>query len=575
VESRELIQFRVTPPEGHLLQPASVRQGFALSPDGSRLAFIALNPQGRFSLWVQELAGLDPRPIPRTEGAYGLSWAADSRSLFLTMGAELRRVALDGEAPLVVCELPPRSVGVLPMPSGEILLTGASGTYVVPAAGGQPQPLAGRNYRWPQPLPGAERLLAIRYDETSAQYRLAVFQQRDESPGRDILETDSRVLYAPSTTKPGEGYLLYLRAGNLVAQPFDPQALRVTGAPTPIASDIFFFCTSGAADFSVSDNGVLAYQPFAERSQLIWVDRAGRELATVGPPNVAVKYPRLSPDGRQIVASLYRPEKGDSQLWTFDTADNVSRQATDLPGYVDSPVWSPDSTRLAYGRAAGQPPFLYIKGLSERDPEQALPRDRHQFPSDWSPDGRFVAFNSLLYANTERESNANVLLVDLNGEPKLAPLLQSSFHESAAVFSPDGKWLAFVTNESGKPEVYVQAFEAGDNPRLTGERLQVSRGGAFLARWRRDGKELYCLGVDNKIYAVPVSLSPRLTAGAPVALFSLGLENIAAAPFPLGFDVSPDGQRFVVPVVRDKRKASIVVIKNWEGLLRQTAEAPR
>lgn len=569
VESLEAIQFRVPVPEGHLLQPASVRQSFALSPDGSRLAFTALNPQGRFTLWVQELAGLDPRPVPRTEGAYNVSWAPDGRSLFFSMGPDLRRIPLDGDTPLVVCALPPRMNAALPQRSGEVLLTGASGTYRVPAAGGQPQLLADVNYRWPQFLPDNEHLLSIRYDEASNQFRLMVFRDGDPAAAREILETDSCVRYAPSTTNPDSGYLLYVRAGHLVAQPFDPKALRVSGTPTPIASDIFFFCTNGAADFSVSENGVLAYQPFSPRSQLVWLDRAGREIAEVGPRNVAVKYARLSPDGRKIVASLFKLEKGASQLWTFDTASGAARQVTDLPGYLDSPVWSPDSSRLAYGRTSGQPPFLYIKGLNDQDPEQALPRDRHQFPSDWSPDGRFVAYSGLLYANTERESNANIVLVDLENGPKLVPLLQSSFHETGAVFSPDGKWLAFATNESGKTEIYVQAFEGGDNPRLKGERAQVSRGGAYLVRWRRDGKELYYLGIDNQIHAVELTLSPTLRLAAPVALFAISMESLAGLPFPFGFDVSADGQRFIVPLVRDSRRPSTVVVKNWEALLRQ------
>jgi Tol biopolymer transport system component/DNA-binding winged helix-turn-helix (wHTH) protein len=569
LDSPAAVQFRVQAPEGHLFQPAAVRQGFAVSPDGSRLAFTALDPQGRFSLWVQDLAGLDARPVPRTQGAYSVAWTPDSRSLFFSAGPDLRRIALDGDTPLLVCALPPRMTGALPRPSGEVLLTGGSGTYRVPAAGGQPQLLAAVNYRWPQFLPDNQHVLSIRYDEPVDRFRLVVFRDGETGEGRDILETNSLVRYAPSARNPGSGYLLYVLAGNLVAQPFDPQALRVTGTPVPIASDIFFFGTNGAADFSVSENGVLAYQPFSTRSQLVWVDRAGREIAAVGPRNVAVKYARLSPDGRKIVASLYKLEKGGTHLWTFDTASGAARQVTDLPGYLDAPAWSPDSSRLVYGRTSGQPPFLYIKGLTDQDREQSLPRDRHQFPSDWSPSGRFVAFSALQYANTDADSNANVSLVDLDGEPKLVPLLNSSFHESGAVFSPDEKWLAFTTTESGKPEIYLQAFEGGDHPRLKGDRMQVSQGGGYLARWRKDGKELFYLATDNNIYSVPLTLSPHLSAGTPVPLFAISREIVATMSFSMGFDISADGERFLVPVVRDSRSPSIVVVKNWEALLHQ------
>jgi dipeptidyl aminopeptidase/acylaminoacyl peptidase len=352
----------------------------------------------------------------------------------------------------------------------------------------------------------------------------------------------------------------------LLAQPFDPAALRVTGEALPIAGKVYSFFPTGAADFSVSDRGVVAYQSYVSRSQLAWVDREGRQLGTIGPANVNVKSGRLSPDGRMLATAIYDLERGGQSLWLFDTNTGTGRLLTADPGLRDAPVWSPDSTGLAFLRAYPSPPRVAFRGIGEKDQEEALRPGDFQLPTDWSPDGRFVTFMNTGFPRFANETQSDVWLVDLADDRKLLPLLDTRFHEANAAFSPDGKWLAFTSNESGQSEVYVQAFRV-DAPSVVGERYPVSKSGALALRWRRDGKELFYLAFDGRVHAVPVRLSPKPEFGPATPLFTISTEARAAIHSVAGFDVSADGQRFVIPVVAPTEGPSIVVIQNWEAAL--------
>jgi eukaryotic-like serine/threonine-protein kinase len=390
----------------------------------------------------------------------------------------------------------------------------------------------------------------------------------DFSATKDLIETDSRVLYAASTVTPESGYLLYVRGGNLLAHPFDPRSLRVTREAMPIAGKISFFFQTGAADFSVSDRGTLAYQSYLSRSQLVWVDRTGRQLGTIGPANINVKSARLSPDGQRIATAIFDTERGQQDLWIFDLKTNSGRRLTTEPGLRDAPVWSPDSTTLAFlHQGDDKPPRVHVRGLGEKDTEEALPAADFQGPADWSADGRFIAFGNTGFPRSANETQGDVWVFDMARGRKPVPLLNTLFHEANAAFSPDGKWLAFTSNESGRPELYVQAFRSGDAPSVIGERHLVSSAGAQAVRWRRDGRELFYLDFDGRVQGVPVRLSPKPEFGPATALFTITTEARAAIHSVLGFDVSADGNRFIIPVVTSQERPSIVVIQNWEALL--------
>ncbi|MBK5295067.1 MAG: PD40 domain-containing protein, partial [Acidobacteriia bacterium] len=340
-----------------------------------------------------------------------------------------------------------------------------------------------------------------------------------------------------------------------------------------VTSKIYSFFPTGAADFSVAAKGTIAYLNYVSRSQLVWVDRQGRQVAAIGPANSNVKSGRLSPDGQQLATAIYDVERGTQTLWVFDTKTGAGRRLTLAPGLRDAGVWSPDSKRLAYLHAfGGKPPWISMRGLGGNDVEEALPSGDFQMPTDWSSDGRFIAFSNTGFSRFANEIQGDVWVVDLARDRKLVPLLNTQFHEANAAFSPGAKWLAFTSNESGQTELYLQAFEGAETPRMTGERYLVSRNGALAVRWRRDGNELFYLGFDGRVYAVPVTLARNPKVGVARPLFTISTEARAAIHSIVGFDVSGDGQRFVIPMVTPSMEGpSLVVVQNWEaGLLKAT-----
>jgi Tol biopolymer transport system component/DNA-binding winged helix-turn-helix (wHTH) protein len=563
------VRFAVVPPPGFMLEAAASRQSFALSPDGTHLAFTAMDASGAFSAFVRDLNSLEPRLLPASDGVHTLFWAPDSRTLVLTIKGKVQRAPLEGEARVVLGDSPGFVLSGAWL-TAERLLLGASWTsYLVSPSGGSLEPLK-ELYRWPQMLPDGEHILYLASDSQTNRHRGRVARFGDPGSAKDLIESDSRVLYTPSLTNPGAGYLMYLRAGNLLAQPFDPRSLRVTGDAMPIVNKVCSFWPTGAADFSVSSTGTVAYQSFASRSRLVWVDRKGRQVGSNGPASVNVKSGRISPDGRKLVTAIYDVERGAQNLWIVDIESNAVRELTLEPGVRDAPVWSPDSKTLGFLHGSvGRLPQVHIRGVGEDDPEEVLGPTGFQMPTDWSPDGRFIVFANTGIARLSNEIHSDVSMFDLAHGRKVIPVLSTRFHENNAAFSPDGKWLTFTSDESGRPEIYVQAFESTGAPRVMGERHLVTRSGAQTLRWRRDGKELFYLALDGRVFAVPARLSSKPEFGQATPLFTISTEARAAIHSVPGFDVSPDGQRFLIPVVSSQDGPTLVVMQNWEAALLQ------
>ncbi len=567
-------RFAVVPPAGFALESAASRQSFELSPDGTQLAFTAMDTSGSFSAFVRDFNSLQPRLLSGSEGVHTLFWAPDSRSLFLTVKGKVQRAPLEGEARVVLGDSPGFLFSGAWLSPQRLLLGSSLASYSISPSGGPLETLQGL-YRWPEVLPDGEHVLYVVADTAHNRHRAKVARLNDPGSAKDLIETDSRVLYTASLANRDTGFLMYVRAGNLLAQPFDPRSLRVMGEAIPVVNKIYTFRSTGGADFSVSNTGALAYQSFASRSQLVWVDREGRQVGSAGPANVNLMSGRLSPDGRKLATAMYDIERGAQNLWIVDLESNASRELTLEPGIRDAPVWSPDSKTLGYLTAiAGRQPSVSIRGVGEGDAEETLGPAGFQMPSDWSPDGRFIVFANTGIARISSELQSDVWVFDLAHNRKMIPVLNTRFHEANAAFSPDGKWLTFTSNESGRPEVYIQAFEATGTPRVTGERHLVTRAGAQALRWRRDGKELFYLGFDGRVYAVPVKLSPKPEFGPAAALFSISLEARSAVHSVRGFDVSRDGQRFLIPVTTALEGPSLVVMQNWEAALPQNGSKP-
>ena len=561
------LRFSFSPPNGYALAPGSSRQSFALSPDGARLAFTAMDSSGRFQTFIHDLDALGSWPLANSTGTYSLFWAENGRSLFLTARGKLRRSALDSDSYQVVCDAPTLMLSGAVLDLENVLLSGRSANFVVAASGGSLRELK-EFYPWPQLLPDGKHVLYTVFDSRLGRHRARVVKFGEPNTTRDLLETDSRTMYAPSVLQPSTGYLLSVRAGNLLAHPFDPRSLRVTGEPLAVVSQVYSFFPTGGADFSISNNGILAYSRYVSRSQLAWTDRQGKVVSMIGPANVNLKQARLSPDGKKIATTIFDVDRGVNDLWIIDAETGAGRRVAE-PGTVDSPVWAADSTKLAFGRAYDSPPKLFLRGLDEKAMDEPLPPGYYQRPSDWSRDGRFVAFTNTSFAQIENEMQGDVWLIDMARNRKVVHLISTPFHEGDPAFSPDGHWLAFTSNDSGRAEVYLQAFESGESPRLLGERHLVSKQGAVCLRWSRDGRELFYLAWDGRLYAVPITLSPKLKIAEPAPLFTISTEARAAVHSSLGFDVSADGQRLLVPVVTSAEKSEIVVIQNWEAALQR------
>ncbi|MBY0506560.1 MAG: winged helix-turn-helix domain-containing protein [Bryobacteraceae bacterium] len=556
-------QFAIQPPLGYFLEGAGIRQSFALSPDGKRLAFTAMDSSGVFSAFVRDLDSLEVKPVPDGKGAYSVYWSPDSRWLSFTARGQLRRIALGGAASQSLgAPMPYLGMGI-PLGKDRQLISSHNFSAILSGTDPQAREIPGI-YAWPQMLPDGKHFLSTRFDIQSGQHRASVSAVDRLDERRELVQADSRVMYTGSVRGNG-GYLLFLKAGTLLAQPFDPGSLQTTGPPVAIVRRVTSFQHTGAADFSVADRGLLAYQTFVNRSQLTWVSRTGEVLSAASPGDLSTKHARLSPDGKRIATSIFDVDRGVTDIWIFE--GGAGRRLTTGRGIRHSPVWSPDGKKVVFFRAFGGFPKLAWQAVDDGSPEEALPESAYMQPSSWSPDGRFILYNDDGLPAATNGGQSDIFAVDLKRGPKLVPLIKTPFHEANGAFSPDGRWIAFTSNESGRTEIYVQAVETGDSLRVVGKRHLLSNKGAQCLRWRADGRELFYLAFDGKVYAVPVRLGPAVETGAPIALFSISTEARAAIHSMLGFDVSADGSRFLVPTVSAKDGPAIVVVQDWERLL--------
>jgi DNA-binding winged helix-turn-helix (wHTH) protein/Tol biopolymer transport system component len=558
-----IVRFAIPPPLGAVFEPSTGRQPFQLSPDGRYLAFTARGQSLLRSLWIRDLDQPEAREVPETGDAYSVFWSPDSACLYYTSFASgvLRRVALSGGPQDLLAQIPPRFYGAW-LYRGEIRSGDHEEGWAVPLSGGASRKLP-MPQSWAQPLPDGRRVIYTAWNSARSinEVRLALPDQ----PGTTLFESDSRVFLTRSTRNPDRSWLLYMRGANLVARGFDHEAGQLTAdGPVPIASHVPYFRSTGTVEASVAA-GTLVWLDHPDLSQLVWADRQGHELSSVGPVLSSFNQVRLSKDGKWAVIAVIDRNRGVTDAWTIDMTTGSVRRVSNSNATMHSPVLSPDGRRIAYGKSAGRPPILAMLALEQGDvapplPE-GLPQGYLQQPSDWSPDGRFIAETSIPYAHSADQQNAGIYLVDLARNGELVPLLTSPRQDrgSEAVFAPDGRAIAFLSRESGSREVYVQAFDPAGR-RLTGMPRQISRGGALLVRWPQPGHELFYLGHDYCIYEVSLN-------GATKRLFQVSQEVVSRMHPPFSFDVASGGERFLLPAYRGDRPSSLAVVLNWENLV--------
>ena len=551
-----------------LAAPEKVTSLFApeISPDGHSVAFGA-RAEGVSTIWLRPLGSLAAQPLPGTEGVSGpQAWSPDSRSISFAADGKLKRIDLAGGPPQTLCNLP--RLGISERGSGGtwnrdgIILFGRGGMiYRVSSAGGEPTLVLGPDqanpealYRWPTFLPDGSHFLYLRIagqGESSGIYVASL----DGKETTRLLAADSQAIFAASST--ASGHLLFARAGALLAQPFEASSLKLSGEPFVVTDKIGVAPDSSRGLFSVSGNGILVYDPTSarENQQLTWVDRAGKLIGSVGAPGI-FQSPKLSPDGNRIAVARRDLQTGTNDIYAIDLARGASSRLTSDPANDYFPVWSPDGNRIVWGSNREGKYQLYQKLASGIGPEELLlTSDVLIGPHSWSPDGRFI-----LYTRTDPKTRADVWVLPLDGDRQPFVFLQTPFIEGRARFSPDGRWIAYVSNEQGRNEVYVQTFPASS------AKWPVTNDGSE-PQWRGDGKELFYAG-GGKMWAVEVKPGSTFEAGVPKALFDLASLR-AVVSNDTSYAVTADGQRFLFVCQEEAAILQYTVVVNW------TAEAKK
>jgi Tol biopolymer transport system component len=540
---------------------AGTASGFALSPDGRRLAYVATTPEGKELLWVRPLDSLQAQPLAGTEGAAFPFWSPDSRFIGFFAGGKLKKLEASGGPPLTLCDATTGRGGTWNQ-EGVILFapTVSSAIHRVSAAGGAATPVttldASKNeasHRWPYFLPDGRHFLYVAGSSFAPKENPTnsiLVGSLDSKESKFLFHTHANAIYI-------SGHILFQRQNTLMAQPFDAKRLELTGEAFPVADPVQEDAGRMHGVFSSSENGVLTYVEGASGAgwQLIWVDRSGKKLGEV-PGADAYADPQISPDGKRLAFTL---QSSGYDIWVDDIARGVKTRLTF--GAASSQanqagVWSPDGRRIAYS-CAGAAKFGLCLRPSDGSGNEVVILAGTEYPrytNDWSPDGRVLA------CNESRLGIWEIWMLPLSGERKPYPFLQSPFNQLGARFSPDGKWVAYTSLESGRAEVYVVPFPG------PGGKWQVSTGGGNWPRWRRDGKEIFYLSTDNKVMAAEVRASgSSFEIGTVRALFE-------TRPYRSGgsvFDVTADGQRFIIEYAGEQPTAAITLVVNWTADLKK------
>jgi eukaryotic-like serine/threonine-protein kinase len=522
----------------------------ALAPNGRSVVVNGAGSRGTYDLWLHDLGSGAARLL--AENASGAAWSPDSKAIAYFAEGQLKVMAAEGGPAIGICSARPEGT---PTWSGDTILfvqysggPARAGIYRVSAGGGEPRrivPAARESGRlvmpwWPQFLPDGNRFLytTILPGGAHADHEL-MLGSLDSQERRRIAVIDSRAVFAA-------GKLLYVRDGTLLAHTFDLRKGVLTGAARPVTEGVHYFRSTGQAAFSVSDNGILAWRPARRPSRLVWFDRGGVEAATVATA-VFDDEGRLTPDGSRYVVGVIDPKQGVSDVWVYGLGRESAERRTFQLRDERAPVWAYDGQTLYYRsdglggppdivelRAGGDTPALLHQGAGVEQPE------------DVSSDGKLLLFTS--YSTSA--SDIYVLPLEPRGAPR--PFATTPFNEISPRFSPGGGWVAYSSNLSGSPEVYVQRLDGGGATR-------ISRDGGTRPRWRRDGMELFYLGPDGRVMSVPVNGGPDGGFGVPRVLFQA--EGITS------FEPAGDGNRFLAHFEQRASEPAVHLLLNWPGRL--------
>ncbi len=549
------IKLSILPPEGTTLVTGAMAGPPALSPDGRMIAFVA--QQGEISsLWIRMLDSLDSRPLPNTEGARFPFWSPDSRSIGFFSQDKLERIDANGGAPQVLASIPGGFIASGSWGAGDKILYAPSNLLNliwIPAAGGQPAQATKKidsselGHFWPVFLPDGQHFIytgtptGTAYVATLGSFNRSV-----------LLNGVSRTSFAPSYGN-HPAYVMYDRGNTLMAQRFDRQKLSLEGDPKTLVEGV------GALDFSVSHDGTLAYRTQSAAQEIITFDGTGKGTGSMGVQAGTITSMRFSPDGHTLALALNSGKGTD--IWLRDLNRGTLTRLT-FDGGV-SPVWSPDGLRILYTNRKGE---LYMKPANGTGTEELVYNgSAARNPTDWSENEDFV-----LMSQTSPQTGFDIVALENplgKGEHQIVPVVRTPANEGLGRFAPgtgSPKWITYISEESGTNEVYVTTM-----PGMPQGKWQISNGGGYSPRWRKDGRELYYLGPDLRtVMVVDIDPGPVFRPGTPRALLKLPVA-VSGLVNDQGLAISPDGKTVAVAVPQAETSSGINIILNWE------AELPR
>ncbi|HSU69056.1 MAG TPA: protein kinase [Tepidisphaeraceae bacterium] len=554
VPEQLIVKFTLMPPE------STSFTFLAVSPDGRRVTFVATDGAEKSRLWVRALDSVVSQPLAGTEDASNPFWSPDSRSIGFFAQNKLKRIeASGGPVQVIAGASDNRSGGAWSRYGVIIYCPGPLGPlYQVPETGGElknvTQLAVSRHetgHRWPQFLPDGRHFLYHNFSQRQGDSGIHIGSLDGKEDVRLFASESSAGYAGPSS---GPGHILFLRGRSLMAQPFDPDNLRIAGEAVPVADEVGN--TGLRAMFSVSSNGVLVFDCNVKNSELRWFDRRGNSLGTIGPLGIYTNV-EFSPDDRRIAVDYL------NDIWLFDIARNAISRFTFDPALDAMPRWSPDGKRIAFTSTRDGQWNLYQKlssGEVEEEPllKSSVGKVIVKLSGGWSPDRRFFLYSE----RSGSETGWDLWVLPMEKQQKPVSVLQTPFDEHWGRFSPDGKWIAYVSDESGRSEVFVRTFDPG-HPE-SAFKWSVSNGGGELPHWRADGKELYYLGPERQMMVATIE-----PGGTPSEPFKTSVPRVLfptrAAPGNISsYSVTSDGQRFLInQQARDVTPGLATVFINW------------
>jgi eukaryotic-like serine/threonine-protein kinase len=552
-------RLSVLPPANERFYPDSV--AVAISPDGTMVAFAVGAVSGSVAgsdtrIWVRALDSMTSRRLDDTQGGQLPFWSPDSRRIGFFSYGKLKTIAVAGGRAETLADAPGPRGGAWNSANVIVFAPDADGPlYKVSATGGKPEPAttidAGRKevaHRFPTFLPDGKHFLYSSLPVKDGKFEIFAGSLEDTSR-TDIGAFDATPVFAEP------GWLLYAKQGVLAGRPFDPHTLKVAGDPVMLDDEPFTIhdpalsFTAGHS-VSMSATGSMAYYSAPSiNTTATWYDTNGAQIGTLNVPPGHYETIRISPDGtRAIMCRSTSPS--ESSLWVVDLVRGGASPLSSGPGRNDAPAWSPDGERVVWANDRDGPEHLYVKSVNDSAPERLLYASDALFkgPSDWSPDGKWILVSQL-----DRETSQNLYLLDSSGAKPMTQLIGGRGTDVLGTMSPDGRWIAWANNDTGRLELYVQGFPTA------GRRIQISDQGALNSWWSRDGRQLTFLDDDgHTVWRVNVQEGETFVASAPKKLTTLPADAIAV-------EAMPDGQRFLVLAPEQSGNGSITVVQNWRA----------